>query len=194
MLTLQRAVRALAYTATRAAHAAAWLTLAVVVIVVVSVAGAFAGVSEVADWPGSILLFGDRLTMTGLGELQWHLFAVLVMFGGVQALHEDAHVRVDFLATTLGRRGRLIVNIFGHLGLLIPFLVVIIDRSVPAVELAYQSAGASSDYGGLEDSYLIKSVLPLGFTLLLVSALTQVVDYAIRLIRPELDTTSEDQS
>jgi TRAP-type mannitol/chloroaromatic compound transport system permease small subunit len=167
-----------------------WLVLLAILVVVASVAGSAAGLTEIWAWQGDLPLFGERLTLTGLGELQWHLFGVLVMFGGLQALAEDQHVRVDFLYQSFSHRRRLAVNLAGHLLLLVPFLVVLIDRSIPAVELAHRS-GAGSDYGGLQDRWLIKSVLPLGFALLLFLALCQVVEYAIRLGCPGLDAELE---
>ncbi|MFG6535162.1 TRAP transporter small permease subunit [Sulfitobacter sp. 1A16787] len=176
--------------AARLARAMSWLVLLAIIVVVVSVAGSAAGLSEILSWNGDTLLFGERLTLTGLGELQWHLFGLLVIFGGLQALSEDQHVRVDFLYQSFGRRKKLLVNLAGHIFFLIPFLVVIIDRSLPAVELAYRS-GAGSDYGGLQDRYLIKSVLPLGFVLLLFLTVCQVIEYAIRLSIPALDEEIE---
>lgn len=167
-----------------------WLVLLAIVVVVVSVAGSAAGLSEILSWQANLPLFGERLTLTGLGELQWHIFGVLVMFGGLQALSEDQHVRVDFLYQSFPRRRKMAVNLAGHVLLLIPFLIVIIDRSLPAVELAYRS-GAGSDYGGLQDRYLIKAVLPVGFALLLLLAVCQAIEYAIRLGIPALDEELE---
>ena len=183
LLLLARAVRSVA---ARVATAAAWLILLAVLVVVVSVAGAALGLAELAAWGPDLPLLGERLTLTGLGEMQWHLFAVIVMFGGLQALNEDGHVRVDFLQSRFSPQRKLAVDLVGHLLLLVPFLVVVIWRSMPAVELAY-SSGAGSDYGGLQDRWLVKAVLPVGFSLILLLALCQIVEMAVRLASPALD-------
>ena len=183
LLVLARAVRSVA---ARVATAAAWLIMLAVLVVVVSVAGAAFGLAELAAWGRDLPLLGERLTLTGLGELQWHLFAVIVMFGGLQALNEDGHVRVDFVQSRFSPRRKLAVDLAGHLLLLVPFLVVVIWRSLPAVELAYAS-GAGSDYGGLQDRWLVKAVLPVGFGLILLLALCQIVEMTIRLASPTLD-------
>jgi TRAP-type mannitol/chloroaromatic compound transport system permease small subunit len=183
LLLSARAVRS---AAARAATAAAWLILLAVAVVVVSVVGAALGLAELVAWGPDLPLLGERLTLTGLGELQWHLFAVIVMFGGLQALDEDGHVRVDFLQSRFSPRRKMAVDLAGHLLLLVPFLVVVIWRSLPAVELAYTS-GAGSDYGGLQDRWLVKAVLPVGFGLILLLALCQIVEIAVRLASPALD-------
>ncbi|WP_417543155.1 TRAP transporter small permease subunit [Marinobacter sp.] len=168
------------------ARGGAWLSLITVIVVIVSVIGAALGWNEIAVWDTDILLFGNQLTMTGMGELQWHIFAVLVMFGGLQALQEDAHVRVDFIYQSLKRRQRLAVNLIGHLFLLMPFLFVIIDRSIPSLQLAWLS-DSGSDYGGLQDRWIVKAALPIGFLLILVLTIFQAIEMAIRLLYPKLD-------
>ena len=155
-------------------------------IVVVTVIGAALGWSEIVAWSVDLPLFGERLTLTGMGELQWHLFAVLVMFGGLQALDEDRHVRVDFLYQQFGHRLKMAINLMGHLVLLMPFLLILIERSLPSLQLAWAS-GAGSDYGGLQDRWLVKAALPAGFSLILFLALCQTIEMAIRLASPALD-------
>ena len=179
-------VRAAGKLSARLARVMSWFVLAMVMVVVASVVGSAAGLGELAAWQRDVLLFGNRLTLTGLGELQWYLFSVLVMFGGIQALDEDRHVRVDFLYRSFSRRRKMAVNLTGHLVLLTPFLIVVIDRSFPAVELAFRS-GAGSDYGGLQDRYLVKAVLPLGLGLILFLSVCQTIEYGLRLGFSSLD-------
>lgn len=179
-------VRAAGKLSARLARAMSWLVLVAVIVVVAFVAGSAAGLNVLAAWQRDVLLFGDRLTLTGLGELQWYLFGVLVMFGGLQALDEDKHVRVDFLYRSFPRRRKMAIDLAGHLVLLIPFLIVVIDRSIPALELTFRS-GAGSDYGGLQDRYLVKAVLPIGLGLVLFLSICQAIEYVIRLGFPSLD-------
>ena len=48
-------------------------------------------------------------------EVQWYMFAVIVMFGASYTLKRNEHVRVDIFYMTLGRRGQLWVDILGTL-------------------------------------------------------------------------------
>ena len=40
-------------------------------------------------------------------EVQWYMFAVIVMFGAAYTLKRNEHVRVDLFYMTLSRRGQL---------------------------------------------------------------------------------------
>jgi TRAP-type mannitol/chloroaromatic compound transport system permease small subunit len=182
--------RAAEQLAARLARAAAWLVFLAVIIVVVTVVGAGLGWNQIASWGFNIPLLGDRLTLTGMGELQWHIFAVLVMFGGLQALDEDRHVRVDFIYQRFSRRRKMAVNLIGHLILLLPFLLILIERSLPSLQLAWVS-GAGSDYGGLQDRWIVKAALPVGFTIIAFLAICQSIEMAVRLASPSLDAEFE---
>src|SRR3569832_1048540 len=46
-------------------------------------------------------------------EVQWYMFAVIVMFGAAYTLKRNEHVRVDLFYMTLGRRGQLRIAILG---------------------------------------------------------------------------------
>lgn len=151
-----------------------WLVLILIVTVLVAVIGSLMRLSEILSWGFTIPLLGNHMTITGLAELQWHLFAVMVMFGGAYALAEEKHVRVDFIYAHLGYRGRAIVDILGDVCLLLPFCTIVFWLSLSFVGLAYRS-GEQSDYGGLIDRYLVKSVLPLGLALLFAAGLGRVI-------------------
>jgi len=165
---------------------ASWLVLILIITVLVAVIGSLMRLSEILSWGFPIPLLGNHMTITGLAELQWHLFAVMVMFGGAYALAEDRHVRVDFIYAHLGDRGRAIIDILGDIFLLLPFCAIVFWLSLRFVGLAYRS-GELSDYGGLIDRYLIKSVLPLGLALLFAAGLGRVITNFGFLIRSYRD-------
>ena len=60
---------------------ASWLILPTTVIVLISVVGNYYGMGNLLAWDSDLPMLGRELTMTGLSELQWHLFAVMVMVG-----------------------------------------------------------------------------------------------------------------
>src|SRR5262245_34915876 len=57
-------------------------------------------------------------------EVQWYMFAVIVMFGASYTLKRNEHVRVDLLYMTLGRRGQLWIDILGTLIFLVPTCII----------------------------------------------------------------------
>ena len=57
-------------------------------------------------------------------EVQWYMFAVIVMFGAAYTLKRNEHVRVDIFYMTLSRRGQLWIDILGTLVFLLPICLV----------------------------------------------------------------------
>jgi TRAP-type mannitol/chloroaromatic compound transport system permease small subunit len=154
--------------------ASSWLILPVILCVLAAVLGGIFRLSQLATWDQSILLLGDQLSIIGLTELQWHLFAVMVMLGGAYALHEDRHVRVDMLYEKVSPKWRARVDVIGDLIFLLPFCAIVAWLSLRFVDMAIRS-GEQSDYGGLIDRYLVKSILPIGLGLLFLTGLGRVL-------------------
>lgn len=103
-------------------------------------------------------------------EMEWHLFAMVFLFGIAYALKEDGHVRVDVLYDRFSPRWKAIVNIGGTMLLLLPLSVLVIEGSVWYVQEAFNSGEVSGDPGGLPYRWLIKIVIPASFVFLIVSA------------------------
>jgi TRAP-type mannitol/chloroaromatic compound transport system permease small subunit len=105
-----------------------------------------------------------------LQEMEWHLFAMVFLFGIAYGLKEDGHVRVDVLYDRFSPHWKAIVNIGGTVLFLVPLSVLIIEGSVWYVQEAYASGEVSGDPGGLAHRWLIKLVIPASFVFLVVSA------------------------
>ncbi len=148
-------------------RASAWTVPLLVVSVCASVLLAQLRLNVLFEWGVVLPLFGSHLTAGGLNDLQWHLFAVMTMLGGVYTLHEKGHVCVDFIATHFSPRNKLLVTLLGDLILLLPFAAVMTWFSWDYMMAAYTS-GEGSSYGGLDQRWIIKAVMPLGFGLLVV--------------------------
>ncbi|MDH3997387.1 MAG: TRAP transporter small permease subunit [Desulfuromonadales bacterium] len=118
----------------------------------------------------SIMRYFFRTGSIALQELEWHVFAVVFLFGMAYALKEDGHVRVDILYDNFSPQWKAIVNIGGTLLFLIPLSVLIINGSVWYVNEAYQMNEISGDPGGLSMRWLIKAVIPVSFIFLIISA------------------------
>ena len=103
-------------------------------------------------------------------EMEWHLFAMVFLFGIGYTLKEDGHVRVDVLYDRFSPRWKAIVNIGGTALLLLPLSVLIVEGSVWYVNEAFSSGEISGDPGGLPYRWLIKLVIPASFVFLIVSA------------------------
>jgi TRAP-type mannitol/chloroaromatic compound transport system permease small subunit len=123
----------------------------------------------------SIMRYFFRSGSIAMQEMEWHLFAVVFLFGMAYTLKEDGHVRVDVLYDNFSPKGKAIVNIAGALLFLIPLSVLIINGSIWYVKEAYDMNEISGDPGGLHHRWLIKAVIPASFVFLVVSACGFVV-------------------
>ncbi len=115
----------------------------------------------------------------GMQEMEWHLFAVVFLFGIGIALKDEGHVRVDFLYDRFSPRKKAMVNIIGTLLFLMPFALLIFSGSLEFVKDAYIMQEISEDPGGLPFRWLIKGMIPFSFAFLFFSA----VGYILQNIR-----------
>jgi TRAP-type mannitol/chloroaromatic compound transport system permease small subunit len=118
----------------------------------------------------SIMRYFFRSGSIALQEMEWHIFAVVFLFGMAFTLKEDGHVRVDILYDQFSPRWKAVVNIAGTLFFLIPLAILIVNGSYWFVMEAYEVNEVSGDPGGLTHRWLIKSVIPMSFVFLIVSA------------------------
>jgi TRAP-type mannitol/chloroaromatic compound transport system permease small subunit len=103
-------------------------------------------------------------------ELEWHLFAVIMLYGMGYALRHNAHVRVDFLYDRFSPKTKAWINILGTIFFLIPLALLIIYGSYEFVMDSYTTNEVSGDPGGLPMRWLIKAQIPFGFIFLLFCA------------------------
>ena len=123
----------------------------------------------------AIMRYFFKTGSIALQEMEWHLFAIVFLFGIAYGLKEDGHVRVDVLYDGFSPRWKAIVNIAGTVLLLLPLSVLIVEGSVWYVQEAYNSGEVSGDPGGLPHRWLIKMVIPASFVFLIVSAVGFVI-------------------
>ena len=107
-------------------------------------------------------------------EVQWYMFAVIVMFGASYTLKRNEHVRVDILYMTLSRRGQLWVDILGALVFLLPTCAILAWLSWPFFMQSFNVYEHSSNAGGLL-RWPIKLVLPIGFALVALQGLSELI-------------------
>ena len=157
----------------RIGQAASWLILAILGFVLLSILGGLLGTTRFLDWDGEVFLLGPGMTLNTVLELQWHLFGAMLMLTLAYAVSTDRHVRVDVVSSRLSPRGRLWVEVVGDLCLLLPMCLVMIDRSLPLLELSWRT-GERSNEDGLTDRWLIKSFAPLGFALMGLVGATRI--------------------
>lgn len=109
-----------------------------------------------------------------LQELEWHLFDVVIMLGIAYTLQRASHVRVDIFYDRFSDRMRHVVNIIGALFFILPFSLLIVYVGFDFVLISFEQMEASSDPGGLPYRFIVKSLMPLAFVLLIVQTLSEL--------------------
>ncbi|MCR4265448.1 TRAP transporter small permease subunit [Nitratireductor sp. ZSWI3] len=164
-----------------------WLIVPLILSVCLTVLAAQLGINRLAGWETAVPLFGKALTVNTLLDLQWHIFALIVLFGGVYAFRDNSHVAVDVFSSGLPERARLVIRIFGDLVFLLPFCAIIAWYGYGFAQKALTS-GEASTYGGMIDRWVIKAAIPAAFSLLGLCALLRAVATALRLASPTSKT------
>ena len=113
-------------------------------------------------------------------EIQWYLFAAVVMLGTSYAFRMNDHVRVDILYTMLSERGKKWLDLIGTVVFLIPVCVVIAYMAWPIFVDSWVGNEMSSNSGGLV-RWPFKILLPIGFALLTLQGISEVTKRAAAL-------------
>lgn len=118
-----------------------------------------------------VLRYFLNLSFAGLFELEWHVFALIFLLGAAFTLKSDKHVRVDVFYSRFSEKQKAWVNLVGTCLFLIPFCLVVIQSSIPFVVNSFNIMEGSPDPGGLPFRFIVKSAIPIGFSLLLLQAI-----------------------
>ncbi len=108
-------------------------------------------------------------------EMEWHIFSVIFLIGAAWTLKEDGHVRVDILYTKFSTKQKAWVDFVCTFIFLIPFCIIVIYASLSFIEASWAVREVSPDPGGLPGRYILKSMIPLGFVLLIIQGISQAI-------------------
>jgi TRAP-type mannitol/chloroaromatic compound transport system permease small subunit len=137
--------------------------LAWLILVAVSVSAVNAIIRKVLDTSSNSWL-----------ELQWLLFSVVFLLCAPWTLLDNEHIRIDIVNNLFARKLRDWIDVVGHTFFLIPLCIVMIITGGPffmrSVEINEQSGNA----GGLPQ-WPAKSLIIVGFTLLLVQGISELI-------------------
>src|SRR3954447_6113811 len=122
----------------------------------------------------AMIRYAFSYSSNGYLELQWYMFAILVMFGASYTFRRNEHVRVEVLYMLLPERGQLWLDMIGTLFFLIPSCLLLAYLSWPFFMQAYVVGEISSNAGGLI-RWPIKIVVPAGFCLLALQGVSEVI-------------------
>lgn len=107
-------------------------------------------------------------------EIQWYLFAFIVLMGASHTLRRNEHVRVDLIYGSVSDRTRLFIDAIGLVIFLIPACVYLAYICWPFFWLSFAQNEMSQNAGGLV-RWPVKLVLVLGFVLLALQGISELI-------------------
>lgn len=118
--------------------------------------------------------FVFNYSSNGFLEIQWYLFAAVFLLCSAYTLQKNEHVRIDVLSGKLSPRGLAVIDIIGTIFFLLPMVVAVLWLSLPLVAESYKINEYSANAGGLI-RWPVKILLPIGFTLLALQGVSELI-------------------
>jgi TRAP-type mannitol/chloroaromatic compound transport system permease small subunit len=115
-------------------------------------------------------------------EVQWYMFAGMVLLGGPYTLKVNEHVRVDLFYSAASEPVRIWIDIIGCLLFLLPICVILVYFTWPWFVDSWHIDETSSNAGGLI-RWPVKLLLPVGFALMALQGISELIKRIEALIR-----------
>jgi TRAP-type mannitol/chloroaromatic compound transport system permease small subunit len=108
-------------------------------------------------------------------ELEWHLFGLVYLLAAGYTMLYDEHVRVDILYSKLSPRRKAWVDFVLLWVFFFPSCVLIIYTTWPFLKHSLAVNEGSPDPGGIPARWALKSVIIIGFALLILQGISQAI-------------------
>ena len=122
----------------------------------------------------AFIRYGLDWSSNSLIEIQWYLFAYMVMVGAPHVLKLNEHVRVDLIYGKLKGNGPVYVDLFGLITFLVPVMGLLMYLSWSYFFNSLVSGEMSQNAGGLI-RWPVVLAMPLGFGLVLLQGLSEII-------------------
>jgi TRAP-type mannitol/chloroaromatic compound transport system permease small subunit len=107
-------------------------------------------------------------------EIQWYMFAAMVLLGGPYTLKMNEHVRVDLIYGIVSERTRIWIDILGGFLFLLPICVILTYFTWPWFVDSWIINEQSSNAGGLV-RWPVKLLMPVGFCLMAIQGVSELI-------------------
>ena len=107
-------------------------------------------------------------------EIQWYMFAGMVLLGAPYTLKMNEHVRVDLVYGMVSERTQIWIDIIGGVLFLLPICVILTYFTWPWFVESWLQNEQSSNAGGLI-RWPVKLLLPVGFCLMALQGLSEII-------------------
>ena len=117
-------------------------------------------------------------------EIQWYMFAGMVLLGAPYTLKLNEHVRVDLFYGMMSERVRIWVDIVGGFLFLLPICIILVYFTWPFFLDSWRIHEGSQNAGGLI-RWPVKLLFPVGFLLMALQGLSEVIKHVAVLTKHE---------
>lgn len=122
----------------------------------------------------ALMRYGFNSSSNAWLEIQWYLFGLIFMLGAGYTLKHNGHVRIDVVYSRLSPRTKVWVDLLGGLLFLLPASGIIAWMGLDFFQSSFAENEVSADAGGLL-RWPIKLVIPLGFALLWLQGVSEII-------------------
>jgi TRAP-type mannitol/chloroaromatic compound transport system permease small subunit len=107
-------------------------------------------------------------------EIQWYMFAAMVLLGAAETFRRNEHVRVDLFYGAASHRTREWIDLLGGVVFLMPLCIIMIYFTWGVFVQSFKLGEMSSSAGGLI-RWPVQLLLPVGFGLLMLQGLSEIL-------------------
>lgn len=143
-------------------HYTRWLERLIVGLLLLTIFNVFLDV---------LLRYAFNNSSIALQEMEWHLFSAMFLLGISYTLQKDAHVRVDIFYTKFSPQKQALINLIGFALCILPISLLVAYYGIDFAYSAYLINEQSGDPGGLTHRFIIKSIIPISFILIIISGI-----------------------
>ena len=181
---------------------AAWLLLPLVAVIIIDViTRKFGLLIQLIEWfrssgnEAAAHFIASYLTSTKFQEMEWHLHAALFLLCMGFGYVKNSHVRIELIRERFSLETRAWVEFVGCIIFILPYAGLVLYFSIDFAHRSFLMNEVSSALTGLSHRWIIKSFVPLGMTLLLLSAAAVAFRNAVYLFgSPDLRAKAQRES
>ncbi len=108
-------------------------------------------------------------------ELEWHLFGVVYLLAAGYTMLYNEHVRVDIVYAKLPSRKKAWIDFVLLFVFFFPSCLLIIYTTWPFFRDSFRVNEGSPDPGGIPARWALKSIIIIGFLLLILQGISQAI-------------------
>ncbi|RTR05541.1 TRAP transporter small permease subunit [Halomonas nitroreducens] len=120
-----------------------------------------------------VLRYAFSVNSIPMQESVMYMHATVFMLAAAYTLRHDGHVRVDIFYRAMPAKRKALVDLLGHLFLLMPVMIFVILVSLGYVSKSWRIFEGSPDSGGIPGVFLLKTLIPLFAALMILQGLVE---------------------